>query len=306
MLLVIAPLLITLLQTRMPSPAISCVAVASHRRLPPVRALDLPFGMADAGGAKQGTAAPALPRDAFSELKSRGFAVVPGFVPEGSVDAILNDMSKLRTEGRFSKAGVGESSTNRLDDLVRECEQCFLFPKYKHQGGGDSDGRSTLYGMLDSVREQLSAGCGVALDPLLTEGLYARYPHGGFYRRHIDAVQGTASDQRQWSYLLYLNKDWAATDGGCLRIHTDGGGEVAPAGAAPSYVDVEPRAGTLVLFRSTIAHEVLDTAAQRMAVAGWFNTPVEGSSTRRTLIAGLAGALLVGSGVKSLLGGEKD
>ena len=305
MLLLLAPLLTTLLHTRVPPPATARAATVGYRRLPPIRALDLPFGMADAG-VKPGTIAGTLPRHALSELKSQGFTVVPGFVPPASVEAILTDMSKLRTEGRFSRAGVGESSTNRLDELVRECEQCFLFPKFKHQGGGDSDGRSMLYGTLDSVREQLVAGCGVALDPLLTEGLYATYPHGGFYRRHIDAVQGTVSDRRQWSYLLYLNKDWATTDGGCLRIHTDGGGEVAPPGAAPSYTNVEPRAGTLVLFRSSIAHEVLDTTAQRNAVAGWFNTPVEGSSTRRTLIAGLVATLLVGNGVKSLLGGKKE
>ena len=55
-------------------------------------------------------------------------------------------------------------------------------------------------------------------------------------------------------------------------------------------------------------HEVLDTDAQRLAVAGWLNRPVEGSDTRRKLIAGLAGALLVGNGVKfglaALQGGD--
>eukprot|EP00966_Prymnesium_polylepis_P084223 1949432-Prymnesium_polylepis.1 len=48
------------------------------------------------------------------------------------------------------------------------------------------------------------------------------------------------------SYLLYLNEDWCPADGGCLRIFTDGGLEQAPAGAPPSFVDVEPRGGTLV------------------------------------------------------------
>ena len=105
----------------------------------------------------------------------------------------------------------------------------------------------------------------------------------------------TASAQRQWSYLLYLNREWQESDGGCLRIHTDGGGEQAPPGAEPSYFDVPPRAGTLVLFRSTMPHEVLDTDASRLAIAGWLNRPVEGSSTRRGLIAKLGGALAVGS-----------
>ena len=69
------------------------------------------------------------------------------------------------------------------------------------------------------------------------------------------------------------------------------------------HVDIAPRAGTLVVFRSDVPHEVLDTSASRLAMVGWFNAPPEGSSQRRTLIAGLPGALVVGSGVKAVLGG---
>jgi len=251
------------------------------------------------------TGAPALPATALSQLQTAGFAVVPNFMPPQKVNEVIDDVSQLKHEGRFAFAGVGEASTNRLDSEVRRCEQCFLFPQFKYQGGGDAHGRTTLYDSIESVRSTLHAQCGVPLDGLLTEGLYAAYPEGGYYRRHVDAVDGTASTQRQWSYLLYLNRDWEEPHGGCLRIHTDGGGELAPPGAAPSFVDVQPRAGTLVVFRSTMPHEVLDTDASRLACVGWFNKPVEGSSERRMLIAGLAGALLVGGGVKNLLGGGK-
>ena len=250
---------------------------------------------------------PTLAKDALTRLQRNGFAVVPDFVPSNTVEALKRDAALLRREGRFNTAGVGESNTNRVDGLVRKCEQCFVFPQFKHKGGGDADGRATLYQSIDSLRADLTAGCGVELDGMLTEGLYATYPNGGFYRRHVDSVDGTASEVRQWSYLLYLNTEWKEEDGGCLRIHTDGGGEEAPPGSAPSFVDIEPRAGTLVVFRSTMPHEVLDTDAQRLAVAGWFNKPVEGSSDRRSLITYLGGALVVGSAVKfglRALGGD--
>lgn len=245
---------------------------------------------------------PALGASHLAELKSTGFTVVPNYLPPQAVQALQADVETLTAEGRFAAAGVGEASTNRLADEVRRCEQCFVFPAFKHGGGGAQAGRDELYGVLDGLQSSLEAGTGVALDRLLCEGLYARYPNGGYYRRHVDAVAGTASDIRQWSYLLYLNTEWSESDGGCLRIHTDGGGEAAPPGASPSYVDVEPRAGTLVLFRSTIPHEVLNTSARRLAVAGWFNTPVGGSGARRTLIAGLAAALVVGGAAKFVLG----
>ena len=163
-----------------------------------------------------------------------------------------------------------------------------------------------LYETIDELQGHLTAVTGEKLDSLLTEGLYAAYPQGGFYRRHIDSYANTPQALRRFSYLLYCNEDWQESDGGCLRIHTDGGGEVAPPNAPPSYVDVQPKAGTLALFRSDVPHEVLDTSAPRLAVAGWFNAPPEGSNERRTLIAALAGALVVGNGVKALLGGSNS
>ena len=141
------------------------------------------------------------------------------------------------------------------------------------------------------------------LDALLTEGLYAAYPNGGFYRRHIDSYPNTPQASRRFSYLLYLNDNWQESDGGCLRIHTDGGVEMAPIGAQPSFVDVEPRGGTLVLFRSDVPHEVLDTSSPRLAVAGWFNAPPTASSARRMVIAALVGTLVVGGAIKSVLAG---
>ena len=54
-----------------------------------------------------------------------------------------------------------------------------------------------------------------------------------------------------------------------------------------------------VVFRSdSVPHEVLETSAERMALVGWFSKPAEGSASRRSLIAGLSAALVVGSAVK--------
>ena len=61
--------------------------------------------------------------------------------------------------------------------------------------------------------------------------------------------------------LLYLNPGWKPSWGGALRIFREGG----------EHVDVPPEAGTLVLMRSdAVEHEVLETAAPRHCVVGWF------------------------------------
>lgn len=244
----------------------------------------------------------------ISELRSRGFTVVDDFLSPPAVTSLVSDMQSLRSQGRFASAGVGEAATNRVDDSVRRCEQCFVFPKGRQQGAGVAGAREQMYTAIDSLQKALHEGAGEPLDALLTEGLYVHYPDGGYYKRHVDAATGTTSALRAWSYLLYLNQDWAPDDGGCLRIFTDGGLDTQPANALPSFVDIEPRAGTLVVFRSdSVPHEVLETSAERLALVGWFSKPVEGSAARRSIISALLAALLLGSSVKfgpELLGGS--
>ena len=159
------------------------------------------------------------------------------------------------------------------------------------------------------------------LTPSRTEGLYVYYPNGGFYRRHVDAAPkglGYSSEARAFSYLLYLNEGWREEDGGCLRLFTRGPGgsggredgtlgtfrrarsflQVRRAGIrylmdtsckkprhdAATFVDVEPRAGTLVVFSSDeIEHEVLDTFAPRLVLAGWWHSDSRGARLRRVL-----------------------
>ena len=126
-------------------------------------------------------------------------------------------------------------------------------------GAGDDVARQQLYDAIDSIRDSLSDFDDRPL--VKTEGLYLDYPLGGFFKRHIDAAPpGLGLDQewRRYSYLLYLND---VQRGGELRLYTD-----------DDFVEVQPRAGTLVVFRSDlIEHEALETRQPRVAVAGWFS-----------------------------------
>ena len=130
----------------------------------------------------------------------------------------------------------------------------------------------------------------------------------GFYRRHCDSVVGSASVLRSYSLLLYLNNEWKESDAGHLRIHLDSGKDFLPEGEDPNYVDVEPKGGTLVLFKSDkIPHEVMDTKSERMAVVGWYNRPVttadlnnmasEGDKTKTMMLALSAALVTLGLGI---------
>lgn len=245
----------------------------------------------------------ALTTDQLSLLDKQKYIVIDNFLPQSMQDALRQDIRELRGRSKFKVAKIGQDATNTLNQDIRVAETCFIGPSKLPDV--PSSAREELYSVLDRVRADL----GVVLDPNLTELLYAYYPKGGFYRRHRDAIPGSASTLRKYSLLLYLNEpNWdCSADGGALRIHLDSGGDELPEGEDPKYVDISPTGGTLVLFPSDgIPHEVLDTAKERMAVVGWYNRPLQASDafelgsngsadpTRLIMLAVAAGLVTVG------------
>lgn len=268
---------------------------------------------------------PRIQESDLKQLNTDGYVVIKDFIPSSLVQALRGDVDSLRSSNKFKIAKIGQDSTNNLNTNIRVAETCFL-------GGGKledmkNEAREIMYNVLDKLRLDLSANpifdvtnpsngelikAAPALDKSLSELLYAYYPKGGFYRRHTDAVQNSASVLRSYSLLLYLNSEWKESDGGCLRIHLDSGGDFLPEGEAPNYVDVQPVGGTLVLFKSDqIPHEVLDTNSERTAVVGWYNRPYtsadisslasEGDKVRGMMLMVAAG--LVTFGVVSIIAG---
>lgn len=242
-----------------------------------------------------------LSQDQLQELKEKKYLIVPGFIPESLQQSLRQDVELLRSQNYFKIAKIGQDSTNTLNTKIRVAETCFLGKSKKDLP--QHAGRQELYEKLDSLRTDLEVFG--PLDADLTELLYAYYPQGGFYRRHRDAIAGSASVLRTYSMLLYLNKDWnSVKDAGQLRLHFDSGGDELPAGESPSYRDVDPDGGTLVVFQSdAIPHEVLDTQKERVAIVGWFNRPMsasdiatlsEGSPVKMVLLSMSAALMTIG------------
>ena len=128
-----------------------------------------------------------------------------------------------------------------------------------------------LLQFLDAFRMQLVSILERDLNFEDTETLYARYPEGGFYKRHSDSHEPglgikPRDTERYLSYILYLNdRPFKESDGGVLRMY---GNEKLP---WKNHIDVNPVPGTLLLFYSQgFQHEVLVTNVKRCAVVGWF------------------------------------
>ena len=74
------------------------------------------------------------------------------------------------------------------------------------------------------------------------------------------------------SFLLYLTPDdWGAADGGSLVVYD--------ASAAPR--ELPPTAGSLVIYDSTIEHEVQATRRERHLISGRFRESDADRSRRR-------------------------
>lgn len=134
----------------------------------------------------------------LQELTSKGYVIIENFLDEDLQEKLRMDVKSLREKSKFNIAKIGQDSTNSLNTDIRVAETCFVGPN-KLADCPNVD-RSTLYTILDFIRQDLPQ----PLDTNLSEFLYAYYPTGGFYRRHRDAIPGSASILRKYSLLLYL------------------------------------------------------------------------------------------------------
>lgn len=199
---------------------------------------------------------------------------LPDFASPEQVRALVDDIALLR-----NSPGTGRSASAQRGSV----EWYELLPNAPVVAAA-GEGRGVLLEMVSRLHSELEEHAGVELSAEHTELKYAFYPTGGFYQRHVDAMN-VGKIAREWSFILYLNEQWKPSDGGHLRVFDAGSGVSgsgtlladftsghSPLLSGAGYVDIAPRAGTLALFRSdTVPHEVRHTSARRMCVIGWLH-----------------------------------
>ena len=105
-----------------------------------------------------------------------------------------------------------------------------------------------------------------------TEQVASYGPDGAHYVAHRDNQGNTPSDRRCFTLILYLNDpDWdAERDGGALRAYIGADLADEEGDSAKQVVDICPKGGTLVMFRSRVLlHEVLPAHRRRWALSVW-------------------------------------
>jgi len=195
------------------------------------------------------------------QLAEVGYCVIPHALPPDLLQQLMREARTAWDEEayRVARVGIGANLHMALDirsDRILWFDDNNLTP-----------GQRAYAEWLEQMR--LAVNEATFLGLFEWEGHFACYPPGGAYSRHLDVF--AQARERQVSTVLYLNEEWQPGNGGELRIWTE------PAG--PNWqldsptIDVEPRAGTLVMFLSEhYYHEVLPSRVDRFSVTGWFRT----------------------------------
>ncbi|MGC4013636.1 MAG: 2OG-Fe(II) oxygenase [Luteolibacter sp.] len=188
-------------------------------------------------------------------LADPGWISVPGFLPDTMARTVATECAVRWDEGEFQRAGVGRGTALAIREDVRRDHVLWLDREHA--------GRAQV-AWLDIIEElRVAMNCGLFLGLNEYEGHFAIYPAGGFYKPHLDRHENTQA--RIITAILYLNDGWQPGDGGELKIWT------TPGDKDGEFELVEPRMGTLVLFRAgDFWHEVLPANKTRMSITGWF------------------------------------
>lgn len=183
-------------------------------------------------------------------LRHEGYVILHEVFSLPQLQSLFLDIKKTRREA-FRPAGIGRETAHQLNEFVRRDRICWLDEK---------NSEADFYlGWMEQLRLRLNQELFLGLFDY--ECHYAHYPKGAFYKKHLDAFQG--SSNRRLSTILYLNPSWQTHDGGELMLYDASGDKLLET--------VQPQFGSMVVFLSEeFPHEVLQAKKSRYSLTGWF------------------------------------
>jgi SM-20-related protein len=188
-------------------------------------------------------------------LSEHGYAICEDFLPENLILALASEAQKRCLNNELSAAKTGKTA-NTHNAAIRGDSIVWL-------DENDLDASIQAYfSHMHTLKAALNEHLFMNVQELETH--FAHYPIGAAYAKHLDqfqhGVQG-ATQARQLSSVLYLNRAWQASDGGELRLYLN----------EQEHIEIAPTAGKLVLFLSAkFWHEVLPATRERISLTGWF------------------------------------
>jgi SM-20-related protein len=194
-------------------------------------------------------------------FKTGNVAIAEDFLGFDECEALVREMAASGKE-RAQLVRAGESI---LDQSIRHCFDHHLSAATKDRF------RVRLEAFFDANRAAFASDADYLYGPY-----FMTYEKGSFFRAHRDVANHKNDPLRlaahRWSLLLYLNgrepvAQLPTFDGGALVVY-----ETDPK-LRDRRVVIVPRPGMLLLFRSSLMHEVATVLdGVRYAVAGWMSS----------------------------------
>ncbi len=198
-----------------------------------------------------------LLNDICSSLATDGYAVIDDAFPVTFMTDLQLQVKSIEA-GQFKLAGIGRAVGFQTNSQIRSDEIMWLDESRAEN--------QSYFSWVETLRLTLNQrfylGCAEY------ECMFAHYPVGAFYQKHVDTFSHTAvglSSHRKVSTILYLNPNWQPDDGGELLLYRHG--EEQP------FKRVLPELGRLAVFLSEeFPHEVLPAKRPRYSLTGWYKT----------------------------------
>ena len=185
------------------------------------------------------------------QILEQDLAVIDGLFPDQILLNLNERLAALNTEDALRPAAVGAAGQSEVHTEIRSDFIRWWPDAPEHPA------EQAFFTEIDALTDYLNRTCFTGIRQ--KEFMYAIYPPGAHYERHVDDFQH--KNARKFSVVTYLNRDWEPSRGGELVIY-DASGEQRET-IAPIY-------GRTVMFPSPLVeHAVLPALADRWSVTGW-------------------------------------
>tara|TARA_B100000795_G_scaffold225955_1_gene181821 strand:- start:1263 stop:1880 length:618 start_codon:yes stop_codon:yes gene_type:complete len=173
------------------------------------------------------------------------------FISPSTVQGLRDNLKDLNKLGELKASGLGNKKVVHINKKIRGDKIHWI------DNASINPSEIIYLNKINKFVEHLNNTCFTAINSF--ESHYSTYEKTKFYKRHLD--QFKSEKGRQFSIILYLNKDWKDTDEGALSLYPKNGAQK----------NITPSGGRLVFFRSDeMEHEVQPSnTRERRSIAGW-------------------------------------
>jgi Rps23 Pro-64 3,4-dihydroxylase Tpa1-like proline 4-hydroxylase len=184
--------------------------------------------------------------DSYIETK---VGIDVNFLSERLCNGLYQNIIALQAQNLMTIAGIG-------NEIIKDDEQKMRGDKiYWMDKSHDNIFEQEFLFTIENFIGRLNSTCYTGINDY--EFHYAVYEEGSFYKRHKDQFKN--DNNRKYSMINYLNKNWITEDGGQLLVYQN-----------KTNKTIKPIAQTAVLFKSDeMEHEVMKANRTRMSITGW-------------------------------------